>query len=179
MARIIKAGCCAAIVVLLSAPVTAQGIEPGQAKAVPHVRVADSVARWVVLSGILGAAARLRRPNCQRILTDFQDESGASLLANLAALPSTADAYVVERVWFVDGSDTPQCRKDQTLAAFTAAGSKVVWICAARFAQRFSGEITAAEVLIIHEVLHTLGLGEDPPSSAEITRQVIKRCGGS
>jgi hypothetical protein len=34
------------------------------------------------------------------------------------------------------------------------------------------------ELVLIHELLHSLGLGENPPSSAEITRQVTKRCGG-
>jgi hypothetical protein len=30
--------------------------------------------------------------------------------------------------------------------------------------------------LIIHEMLHTLGLGENPPSSREITQRVTERC---
>jgi hypothetical protein len=30
---------------------------------------------------------------------------------------------------------------------------------------------------LIHEVLHTLGLGENPPSSAEITERVLRHCG--
>jgi hypothetical protein len=36
---------------------------------------------------------------------------------------------------------------------------------------------SAGEIIIIHEVLHTLGLRENPPSSEEITRQVTRRCG--
>jgi hypothetical protein len=31
--------------------------------------------------------------------------------------------------------------------------------------------------MIIHEELHSLGLGENPPDSKEITQQVIARCG--
>ena len=31
--------------------------------------------------------------------------------------------------------------------------------------------------VVIHEMLHTLGLEENPPTSEEITRQVVKRCG--
>jgi len=30
---------------------------------------------------------------------------------------------------------------------------------------------------MIHEALHTLGLGENPPTSAEITERVLARCG--
>jgi hypothetical protein len=33
-----------------------------------------------------------------------------------------------------------------------------------------------AEMTVIHEVLHTLGLGENRPSSSQITAQVRKRC---
>jgi hypothetical protein len=33
-----------------------------------------------------------------------------------------------------------------------------------------------AEVCLIHDVLHTLGLGENPPTSREITRRVMQRC---
>ena len=33
------------------------------------------------------------------------------------------------------------------------------------------------EVILIHETLHTLGLGENPPSSREITSRVLARCG--
>ena len=31
--------------------------------------------------------------------------------------------------------------------------------------------------VLIHEMLHSLGLGEGPPSSLEITRGVLARCG--
>jgi len=37
--------------------------------------------------------------------------------------------------------------------------------------------ITVAEAVIIHETLHSLGLGENPPTSDEITRRVFSRCG--
>jgi hypothetical protein len=32
------------------------------------------------------------------------------------------------------------------------------------------------EAILIHEALHTLGLAENPPTSFEITRQVLGRC---
>jgi hypothetical protein len=34
------------------------------------------------------------------------------------------------------------------------------------------------EILLIHEFLHTLGLGENPPTSDAITQRVAVRCGG-
>ena len=33
-----------------------------------------------------------------------------------------------------------------------------------------------AEATVIHEMLHTLGLGENPPTAFEITRRVRNRC---
>ena len=33
-----------------------------------------------------------------------------------------------------------------------------------------------AEAIVIHEMLHTLGLGENPPTSTEITKRVKGRC---
>jgi len=149
--------------------------EPGPA---PRVYLSDSVARGAVERAIVGAQFRLSRPACRQVLTDFTDPSGRPLLTNLEATGLAAGDYAVERVWFVDGSDTPQCVKGTETAAFTEAGSKVVHICAARFA-RLAQQTTAAEMLIIHEMLHTLGLGENPPSSNEITHRVTARCGGS
>ena len=33
-----------------------------------------------------------------------------------------------------------------------------------------------AEAMVIHEMLHTLGLGENPPTTFEITDRVRERC---
>jgi hypothetical protein len=33
-----------------------------------------------------------------------------------------------------------------------------------------------AEAYVIHEMLHSLGLGENPPSSLAITAKVMSRC---
>ena len=35
---------------------------------------------------------------------------------------------------------------------------------------------TLAEAMVIHEMLHTLGLGENPPTTFEITDRVLSRC---
>lgn len=162
-------------------PVTATG--QGETRAAhtasPRVYLADSVARGAVTRAVLGATVRLGRPGCQQIFTDFAGGSGQRLLALIEASDRTAAEYLVERVWFVDGDDTLQCRNHPATVAFTAVGDHVIRICAARFAARFTRETAAAEVVIIHELLHTLGLGENPPKSADITRQVTSRCGGS
>ena len=33
-----------------------------------------------------------------------------------------------------------------------------------------------AEAMVIHEMLHTLGLGENPPTTFEITERIRERC---
>ena len=144
---------------------------------VPRVYLTDSMARGAVERAILGAQRHLRRPACSLVFGDFADGSRNSASAALSATGLQPAEYVVERIWFVDGSDAPQCRRPGETAAFTEAGSKVVRVCAARFVT-LAQRRTAAELLIIHEALHTLGVGENPPASADITSQVTKRCGG-
>jgi hypothetical protein len=56
--------------------------------------------------------------------------------------------------------------------AFTQPNSLVVRVCP-RLIQ-FQGDW--AELTVLHELLHSLGLGENPPSSAEITDRVRERC---
>ena len=77
-------------------------------------------------------------------------------------------------VLFYDGSTTAPCRRPRVYA-FTAPGSRVVRACPAlgRLAAAAPDE---AEAVVIHEVLHTLGLAENPPSSEEITARVERRC---
>jgi len=145
----------------------------------PRVHVADSRAHHSVVLAVQGAQRRLERPDCQRLFTDFQDTEGHPLIDSLNATPFSPADYLVRQILFVAADETPQCRRDEVVTMFTAPGYKVVHVCGARFAKRFERDPVVSEILVIHEVLHTLGLGENPPSSAAITGQVTKRCGGS
>lgn len=128
--------------------------------------------RFWLAQAVEGAARRLRRPECRRVLSDFKDQSGNLLETNLISLAVHPADYALQFVWFADGSDKSQCRA--TIAAFTEPGSRVVFVCGRHFEQRSRG----SELEIIHEVLHSLGLGENPPSRDTISRQVAARCGG-
>jgi hypothetical protein len=93
--------------------------------------------------------------------------------------PATARALKehLARLVFVDGGETKSCAKGAL--AVTEPGSRVVRVCSSRLVwtwQQNSRHVVAA---LIHEALHTLGLGENPPSSAEITSRVLKRCGAN
>ena len=145
----------------------------------PRIHVTDSRVHSAVTRAVLAAQVRLGRPACERVLTDFQGTEGRPLLDRLMASDMTAADYLVLQVWFIDGDETPQCRHDDDAVAFTEAGGHVVRICSARFMARLEQQPVAAEMIVIHEMLHTLGLGENPPSSREITAQVTKRCGTS
>jgi len=54
-------------------------------------------------------------------------------------------------------------------------GTPRVFVCRS-FVERQVGDPWTAENMVIHEMLHTLGLEENPPSSREITRRVNDRC---
>ena len=58
----------------------------------------------------------------------------------------------------------------------TTPGSRTVRICP-QFTQRQLRDPVLAEIVILHEALHTLGLGENPPLSTVITARVAAHCG--
>jgi hypothetical protein len=77
-------------------------------------------------------------------------------------------------VYFADGLDRGRC-EDTGILATATPGSRLVSVCG-RFARAYRNDPTWAEVVVIHEALHTLGLGENPPSSSEISARVSARC---
>jgi hypothetical protein len=117
------------------------------------------------------ATARLAEPRCQEVLSDFTDESGQPLAAKLEATGRTpAQALGVLR--FFDDSMASQCQAG-TVMAFTHPGSQVIRVCGRQFRNH---DPEAATIILIHEFLHALGLGENPPTSKEITERVAMRC---
>jgi hypothetical protein len=142
----------------------------------PRLRFPTSDVRFMVDRAIDGAKARLANPECQLVFADFQDASGNSLLANLNATGQSVEEYL-DRMWFIDASMAGPCQRGDLLVAYTSPGHRVVYVCGSKFVHPlFRLEQRLAELLIIHELLHSLGLGENPPTSREITRQVARRC---
>ena len=149
---------------------------PTDAKPQVLLGFVDSDTKFAVQGAVEGAAARLSHPGCQEVLADFADESGQDLRTRLLARGmSPADAFASLRL--VDSQRAPQCRTGTTLA-FTQIGSTVIHVCGAPFMKRSLRNRLTAEIILIHEFLHTLGLGENPPTSDAITVQVNLRCGG-
>jgi len=120
-----------------------------------------------------GAARRLAEPSCAAVLTDFRDHAGRALRDHLRELDLDAPAYA-RMVLFYDGSNDSPCRRPRTYA-FTAPGSRIVRTCPTLGAL-VASEPREAEAVVIHEILHTLGLEENPPTSEDITAVVVRRC---
>ena len=137
-------------------------------------RVAGEVAHSV-RGALDGARGMLARKGCVRILEEFKDASGRPLRATLDELALTPAEYL-ERLFVYDGEGSGHCRKTHVLA-MTTPGSRVVLVCGARFAAARRRDPRLTEVVLIHETLHTLGLGENPPTTGEITSRVFARCG--
>jgi hypothetical protein len=97
------------------------------------------------------------------------------LQEGLDALGLDAKEYL-RRLLFTDGFGHRSCRQGDALA-LTSPGRRVVYVCGVRFAAAQARDPGRAEIVVLHEVLHTLGLGENPPDSLEITRRVGARCG--
>jgi hypothetical protein len=123
------------------------------------------------------AAARLEEPRCAGLLTDFTDGEGRTLASKLEPLGVSASQYLLQ-LRFFDGSRLPVCRPRVIMA--TDRGAPRVFVCPGRVNSRLSQvELESsllAEAMIIHEMLHALGLGENPPSTFEITARVRERC---
>ena len=120
------------------------------------------------------ARHKLVKVGCQQILDDFRDAFGHSLRDNLDAL-GLGPAEYLALIAYRDGDDLRSGRCGSSgAAAVTHPGDRVVYLCGDNFHAQSPG--TRANTLI-HEMLHSLGLGENPPSSDEINGQVRKRCG--
>jgi hypothetical protein len=121
-----------------------------------------------------GAARRLEDPGCRRVFSDFHDVHGQTIGSNLDKW-EVGPAEYLRIVPFVDGSGEPLCHRGKVMLVATPNVPRVV-VCPG-FAGVQRSDPGFAESLVIHEVLHTLGLGENPPTSGEITRRVEMRCG--
>ena len=123
---------------------------------------------------VVGAYRRLEQPACRGLFAEFADASGRTLQENLDALGETGGTHLAQ-ILFADGSGRRRCQGDEAFA-FTTPGSRVVYVCGRAFKDLANRNPVKAQAIVIHEALHTLGLGENPPSSSEITARVLAAC---
>jgi hypothetical protein len=160
----------AAALVFVSSAASANGVARSRW---PRVHIPDPVAAEAARNALDRAWTLLGDARCSQVLKDFTDAEGRPLAERLAALGVNVRTYLTMIV-LVD--DTRHAACVSGVLAFTVPGSRVVRVCSEALKQTShqSQEYTAAA--FIHELLHTLGLGENPPSSKEITRRVRARC---
>ena len=146
------------------------------ANAAPPLKLTGWDAR-AVETARAGALRRLERDECRKLFTDFTDAQGRTLQQNLEEWTASPAEYV-GLVPFVDGSSQASCRNGKT-ALVASPGVRRVFVCRP-FADVQLRQPGVAESMVIHEILHTLGLGEAPqksaPTSLEITQRVEARC---
>ncbi len=140
----------------------------------PRVRIEDRFLAAEVRQSLAGASDWLREDACQVLLSQFKDQRGRPLHERLRDLEQDAPGYLGLLI-FVEESPSVQCRKGETLA-FTTPGSRVVYVCGERFQRVSRTAPWRGRGVLIHEALHTLGLGENPPSTQFITETVLYRC---
>jgi hypothetical protein len=171
-----RSRCVAAVVVATFAALVAPAAEPAPLEPNPgRILIRSGMDAVAVLMALNGAQRKLRKPECQKLLTDFRDGEGRTLAENLAWMKMEPADYITV-LFFRDGSGSRAaaiCRSPGVAAA-TAPKSRFVFICGPSFRRQVH---RLRENTLIHEMLHSLGLGEDPPSSDEINAQVTRRCG--
>lgn len=151
--------------------VFAQSVAPALPPPVNTSAIRDGELAAAITRSVTGARRRLAREACAAVLNEFSDQAGRALGDVAEALALSADGLLA-RVIFRDGRESTACRATRP-AAFTGVGSRVVFVCPSTFTAL---DRESAELVIIHELLHTLGLGERPPSSTHINRAVARRC---
>jgi len=119
------------------------------------------------------AIGKLARPGCSSIFEDFELPDGRTPRSELDRLGLHPDALVKSLV-FVNGSRDPVCRNGRAVLT-TTPGSRLIRVCPG-FARLQFQDADRSACLIIHESLHALGVGENPPSSRDITNRVERRC---
>ena len=139
----------------------------------PRLDIPDPVGRQAARQALELAWQRLAGTSCADTLCAFTDPAGRPLGERLQALAVDLPTYLT-LVVFIDGSRERPCMSG--VFAFTAPGSRVVRLCLDEIKRTWAQNPEHTVASFIHEMLHTLGLGENPPASAEITRRILAGC---
>jgi hypothetical protein len=135
----------------------------------------DPVVKAGVTRAFATALERLGRERCLQVFSEFYDGAGRTLTDNLEALNLTASGQLTS-IRVADGAYERTCANPGVLA-YTHLRTSTIYVCGHRFASLAHTNPGFAAALILHEQLHSLGLGENPPESQQITASVLRGCG--
>ena len=159
---------------MLDAAVSREGLVAGEGvNDSGTARLTLAAHRYALARALRGASDQLADERCQGLLDEFADASGHPLRSVLAAHGLAVAEYMTQVFFY----DAPEAACRATILAITKPGTRAIFVCGARFQREMSRDSRNAEAIVIHELLHSLGLGENPPSSDYITRRVRARCG--
>jgi hypothetical protein len=147
--------------VLMRPPSMLESIEPG------FLRVS-------VKAAVEEAAQRVGLAQCQVLFSEFHDDEGRLLRLRLDESRLPPEEFL-RTIRFVSGAGRAPCASSAVLA-YSTPGLRTVAVCPDAFNRTQRSNPELASYIVIHELLHTLGLGENPPTSLEITARVRKRC---
>lgn len=172
--RALLHGAILALFLLLGAGLARSQEAPGEDDlSVPLLGRRDPELRRALQVILQLAARKLAGSRCQQVFSDFKDGNGRLLRENLEATGQTGAGYLRWLIFF-NGSDDSFCA-NRDIAAGTTPSNRLVRVCP-RFKKIAVSDPDYAAWLLIHEELHSLGLGENPPASADITDGVRMRC---
>jgi hypothetical protein len=140
----------------------------------PNIHVEDAYTRHAATRALEGASRLLALPKCQTLFLEFRDKRNLPLTAKLRELDTDPEGYLL-MVLFLDGEQSATCRRHGVLA-FTAQGSRVVYLCGRDFERAWRRDVAEVQATVIHEMLHSLGLGENPPSPRAINHRIQQLC---
>jgi hypothetical protein len=165
---------------------------PGPVAGPPRVRdrwprvYLEHPARALFVQRALDEASQaLTMEPCLGILDDFRDPAGCSLRERLRRIGEQVhapDLDIRRYLALITFTDARHQRASDRLCgasaiAFTAPAHRVVYVCGGSWLERINASDRRRLVaMVLHEAMHTLGLGENPPSSGEITRLILRRC---
>ena len=158
--------------ILALGAVTGAARAEGTEAIVANARLRQPRDRALLAEAIRGAARRLGDPRCQELLGDLHDRSRRPLRAVLDDQGLSAPEFV-GRLFFFDGTESG-CRGQRL--AYTEPGSHVVYVSGNTSRDMYQQNATRAEVAVVHETLHCLGLGENPPTWHEINSWIEAAC---
>jgi hypothetical protein len=118
------------------------------------------------------ASELLEHEPCEGLVDEFRDRDGRPLRDQLVRLGVSVTDYL-ELILFREGA----ARGDAI--AYTSPGSRVVFVHGPSVERTAHNNPPYLVATVIHEMLHTLGLGENPPTSSEITARIMLRCSPS